>query len=591
MPTKKLYGPALAALLALGGTACQKDPETEPRYLIRDELVWDANDRNANVALLFFNDLYNYLPGGFNRVSDDFLAAGTDDALPSRLNRPAQYFTNGVISVVNSPDQYWGTAYAGIRRVNIFLANIDRVPALPANITLWKAEARFIRALLTWELVKRYGGVPLVGDRLFTLADDLSLPRNTYADCISYLVGECDAIKGDLRLPPAIPDGEWGRIPRTAALALKGRALLYAASPLYNGGQVNGAGDLQGYPSYDAGRWQLALSAAQELLTTPNSGQALLTAPATPAGAAFAAVFTTRKNSEIILAKQASNSAGLEGYNAPMGYGTPATSQGLTSPSQNFVDAFPTLTGLPITAAGSGYNPQNPYANRDPRLLYSVFATGVTTGTGPTAATTGSRWLGRNVETFDGGRDRPGGALVQTRTGYYLRKFLGDFATGTTYTNQSHNFPIFRYAETLLNYAEALNEVGRTEEAVAQLVALRRRAGLTAGTNNRFGIPVGIGQGEARTLIRNERRIELGFEEHRFWDVRRWKTAETVLSGPLYGVQITRGGAGTTASPYTYAYNPRVTAATLLWQTRLYYLPLPYDEATKNYRLAQNPGW
>lgn len=586
---KKVYVPALVALLALGSTACQKDPETEPRYFIRDNLEWDEQDRNATLALYFFNDLFNYLPSGFNRLSDgfsvgDFLAAGTDDAIPSRLNRPAQYFTNGAISVVNSPDQYWGTAYAGIRRVNIFLANIDRVPALASNITLWKAEARFIRAMLTWELVKRYGGVPLVRDRLFTLDDDLSLPRDSYADCVSYIVNECDAIKNDLRLPGSIPDGEWGRIPRTAALALKSRVLLYAASPLYNGGQVNGANQLQGYPSYDAGRWQLALNAAQDLMTAPNNVHSLLT---TPAGTAFASVFTTKKNAEIILAKQSPNSFTLESWNAPMGYGTPAASQGLTSPSQNFVDAFPMLNGLPITASNSGYNPQSPYANRDPRLLLSVFANGVTTG----STTTGSRWLGRNVETFDGGRDRPGGASTQTRTGYYLRKFLGDFTTGSTYTNQSHNFPLFRYAEILLNYAEALNELGRTEDAVTQLVALRRRAGLTAGSNNRFGIPAGISQGEARTLIRNERRIELGFEEHRFWDVRRWKTAETVLSGPLYGVQITRNGAGTTASPYTYTYNTGVTAATLLWQSRLYYLPLPYDETTKNQNLTQNPGW
>lgn len=591
MLSKKLYVPALAALLALGSTACQKDPETEPRYLVKDDFMWDEKDKNATLAIWYFNDLFNYLPAGFNRASEfspqsntvttnlnDFLAGGTDDAVPSRINRPVEYFTNGAISVTNNPDPYWATAYAGIRRVNIFLANIDRVPALPANIVLWKAEARFIRAMVYWEMVKRYGGVPLIADRVFTLDDNLSLPRNTYADCVSYIVSECNTISPDLRLPTAIPDGEWGRIPRTAALALKSRVLLYAASPLFNGGQVGGASTLQGYPNYDASRWQTALTAAQDLVNLNLHSL----------NSSFAGTFTTKKNAEIILAKQSANSSNLETFNAPMGYGTPAQSQGFTSPSQNFVDAFPTLTGLPITASGSGYDPQNPYANRDPRLLLSVFTNGVTTGT----ATAGSRWLGRNVETFDGGRDRPGGASVQTRTGYYLRKFLGDFTTGTTYTSQSHNFPLFRYAETLLNYAECLNEVGgRTEDAVTQIIALRRRAGLTPGTNNRYGIPTGISQTDARTLIRNERRIELGFEEHRFWDVRRWKTAEVVLSGPLYGMQITRAGAGTTASPYTYTYNPRAITSTMRWQSRLYYMPLPYDETTKNLNLAQNPGW
>ncbi|WP_201982394.1 RagB/SusD family nutrient uptake outer membrane protein [Hymenobacter rubidus] len=579
----KLYAAALAAVLALGTTACQKDPETEPRNLIRDDTEWDAKDRNATVALYFFNDLFNYLPGGFNRIGaftgpGDFLAAATDDALPSRLNSPAQYFTNGTISVVNNPDAYWSSAYAGIRRVNIFLANIDRVPALPANIVIWKAEARFIRAMLYFELLKRYGGVPLIGDKIFTLDDDLSVPRNTYAETVNYIVSECDLIKPDLRLPSAIPDGEWGRIPRTAAFALKSRLLLYAASPLFNGGQVNGAGDRQGYPTADANRWQLALTAAQDLIAL-NAHSLIMT----PTATAFPSVFTTKKNSEIILAKQASNNTTLENWNAPMGYGAPAASQGLTSPSQNFVDAFPMLSGAAITDAGSGYSAQNPYANRDPRLLFSVFANGVTTGT----TTPGSRWLSRNVETFDGGRDRPGGGAVQTRTGYYLRKFLGDFTTATAYSNQSHNFPIFRYAETLLNAAEALNELGRTTEALTLLLPLRQRAGLTPGTNSRYGIPATLSQSDARTFIRNERRIELGFEEHRFWDLRRWKTAENVLNGPLYGVQITKGGT-TTAPTYTYT---TTTAANMTWQPRLYYMPLPYDETTKNLNLTQNPGW
>jgi hypothetical protein len=176
---------------------------------------------------------------------------------------------------------------------------------------------------------------------------------------------------------------------------------------------------------------------------------------------------------------------------------------------------------------------------------------------------------------------------VQTRTGYYLRKFLFEFATGAAYANQSHNFPLFRYAETLLNAAEALNELGRTEEAMQRIFTLRQRAGITAGTGNRYGIPAGISQAAARDLIRNERRIELGFEEHRFWDVRRWKIAETVLNGPVNGVRIVRSG---TAPAFTFAYT-YAPVTTLVFQPRLYLLPLPYDETTKNTNLTQNPGW
>ena len=564
---RKLLLPLAALALSLGSTACEKDPETEPVEFTRDELQWDSTDRNGTNAQLFLNNIYTYLPDGFNRVDGEFLESGTDDAVPSRLNRAVEYFTRGALTPTNNPDARWATPYAAVRRVNILLANLDRVPVTAATNTLWKAEARFARALNYFELLKRYGGVPLLGDRVLGLNENLALPRNTYAECVSYIVSECDAIKNNLRPEAGLADTDWGRITRGCAVALKGRTLLYAASPLYNGGRLGGATDLQGYPNYDQSRWQLALDANLELNTLTSNYYSLVT---TGVPTAYTSVFTTKRNREIILGNQSSNNTSLENALGPIGYATFAvSSQGLTSPTQNFVNAFPTLTGLPIGATGSGYDPQNPYANRDPRLAASVF-------------TNGTPWLGRPVETFDGGRDRPGGAATQTRTGYYLRKFLGNFATNTVYANTSHNYPIFRYAETLLNIAEAYNELGQPEQAVTRLVLLRSRAGLTAGANGRYGIPVGISQGQLRELIRTERRIELSFEEHRFWDVRRWKTAETELNGPLFGVRIAN------ATPLVFTY-PQLS--TMVFPARLYYLPLPNDEILENPSLVQNPGW
>ena len=572
---KKSYIPLVGLALLLAGTGCER-VETEPKDWFGDELTWDEQDRNATLAQFYLNDLYNYIPNGFNRIgntdfvingitipsngSGDFLDVGAGEALPSRTARTVEYYINGVISTVNNPDPYWANSYAGIRRVNIFLANIDRVPATQESIIVWKAEARFIRALLYFELLKRYGGVPLIGDKVFTLDDNLALPRNNFEECVDYIQSECDAVKGNLKTAATLSDTEWGRISRGAAIALKSRLLLYAASPLYNGGNVSGSA-LNGYGSYDASRWQKALTAAQEMISL--GGYSLQ--------ASFNNVFVVKKNAEIILAKQASNNTLLESFNAPVGYGSPAASQGLTSPTQNFVDAFPTLDGLDITNAASGYNAQNPYANRDPRLALSVF-------------TNGTKWLNRNVETFEGGRDKPGGNIVQTRTGYYLRKFMADFSSNTTYTNQSHNFPLFRYAEILLNAAEAQNELGRTEDAVRQVIEIRRRAGIRAGASNRYGIKAGISQAEARELIRNERRIELAFEEHRFWDVRRWKIGESALSGPLYGIKITRSTSGTLS--YT-----KEQVSTMVFQPKLYYMPLPYNETIKNPNLTQNAGW
>lgn len=555
---KRLYISLTFLFLVVVSNGC-KDVEVEPRDWIKEDLVWDNQDKNATLAIFFLNDIYNYIPDGFNRIGSgtgDFLDAATDDAIPSRTNRPVEYYVNGLVSVQNNPDAYWSNSYAGIRRVNIFLANIDKVPTAATSITTWKAEARFIRALLYFELLKRYGGVPLVGDKIFTIEDDLALPRNTFSDCVNYIISECDAVKNNLKIEP-VTDAEWGKVPKGAAIALKSRLLLYTASPLYNGS----SNALTGYTNADPARWTAALNAANELIDLKY--YALQTA--------YGGVFTVKKNAEIILAKQASNSTRIESLNAPVGYGSPAASQGLTSPTQNLVDAFPMANGLAITETGSGYVATNPYNARDPRLALTVFVNG-------------QKWLSRNIETFDGGKDRPGGNLVQTRTGYYLRKFMADFSSNTTYTNQSHNFPIFRYAEIILNAAEALNELGRTEEAVTQVIAIRKRAGITAGTNSRYGIKAAITQIEMRTLIQNERRKSQKRCSSKANSMRRWKTAETVLSGNLSGMRITKKPDGT----FTYSTE---NVSKMVFNKKLYYMPLPYDETIKNQNLIQNEGW
>lgn len=573
---------SIAFAVSLSTTSCRK-LETEPRDWFGADVVFDTLDRLGTVAAFNLNDLYNYIPSGFNRVNGDYLDAASGDAIPSRNNTVVEYYTNGFMSVLANPDPYWANSYYGIRRANIFLKNIGNVPIVQtadstaAKLTrqYWRAEARFIRCFLYFELLKRYGGVPLVGNNVYTLDDDLQIPRSTFEQCVNYIISECDIVKDSLRKEP-IPDADWGRIPRGAAIALKCRVLLYAASPLFNGGGFESdpvKKALTGYPTPDPNRWQAVIAAAEELrafnyYNLHNSGSPN----------AYAALFTTKKNVEIIFAKQSPNNTTLENFQAPIGYAGTAVSQGFTSPTQNLVDAFPMNNGLqPFNPDGSvnvasGYNPATPYTNRDPRLDVTVFRNGY-------------NWLSRPVETFDGGLDKPNipGTPIQTKTGYYLRKFLGNFPTGSTYSNQSHNFPIFRYAEILLNYAEALNEVGRVEDAVTHIKSIRARAGIAAGANTRYGIAVGITQDEMRVLIRNERRIELSFEEHRFWDVRRWKTAPVDLAGALYGTRITKTG--------TMLTFDKIQVATMTFANRLYHMPIPYDETLRNRALIQNEGW
>lgn len=555
--------------------SCKK-AETQPVDVITSDLIWDVQDRNAVYAQQFLNNIYTYIPGGFNRVGGDYLDAASGDAIPSRNNTTIQYYTNGIVSTIYNPDAYWANSYTGIREVNIFLANIDQVPfSNPQAIATWKAEARYIRALMYFELLKRYGGVPLVGDKIFTLDDNLQLARNTYSECVDYIVKECDAIKPNLNAD-ALAATSLGRITKGAGVALKCRVYLYAASPLFNGGGVETNATLKaltGYPTADPSRWQNVIAAAEELkalnyYTLISTGTNTQTAYYQN----FMSIFTNKSNSEVILAKQAVNDFSVESNNAPIGYVGTVASQGRTSPTQGFVDAFPMTNGLAITDPLSTYNPAAPYTNRDARLTASVFYNGMT-------------WLNRPVETFDGGRDKPNTGIVQTKTGYYLKKFMADaFTTSTSYAAQSHNFVIFRFGEIVLSYAEALNEVGRVEDAVAQIVLIRKRAGVAPGANSRYGIPVGITQSDMRTLIQNERRIELAFEEHRFWDLRRWKLAGAALNGPVSGMQITKDGNGA----LTYKV---VQAANLIFTDKLYHMPLPYDEVIKNAQLLQNAGW
>ena len=553
------------SLALLVGTSCKKE-ERELYNYNTDSMEWDSTDVNATLAGQYEQGLYSYIPDGFNRIGGDFLDAATDDALPSRDNTVVSYYTNGTVTSVNSPDPYFGSAYAGIRSVNVFLANIDRTPAGAARISYWKAEARFIRALLYFELLKRYGGIPLVGDKVFSISDNLQLKRNTFAETVSYLISECDSTKPNLRTENAIPTGQYGSVANGAAVALKCRVLLYAASPLFNGGGVESDAskrELTGYPTADASRWQSVLNAVQEF-------QALGYYALQPS---FTSLFTTKKNNEIILAHQAANNFTIESNNAPVGYAAPAASLGYTSPTQNLVDAFPMKNGLDVTNPLSGYDPAHPYNNRDPRLAASVFYNG-------------TMWLSRQVQTFEGGLDKPNAVnTIQTKTGYYLQKFMGSFATGTAYSNQSHNFPLFRYAEILLTNAEALNEVGRAEEAVQQVILVRKRAGITAGADGRYGIKAGISQPDLRTLIQNEWRIEFAFEERRFWDVRRWKIAGSVLAGPIRGAQLMQSSGG------NISYNLDVPVSNYVFPQRLYHMPIPYNEMLADQNLVQNEGW
>ena len=545
-----IYSLALITSLLVGITACNKTTETYPLENVPLNVVFDPTDSLGTNAQQWLYSMYALLPQGYNRLSgNNVLDAGSDDAIPSAINQTVEYFSTGKVLPYNLPDNVWNNEYTLIRKTNIFLKNIGVVPLnLPGQKNQWIAEARVLRAMAYFELIKRWGGVPLIGDTVYAASDVINVSRNNYGDCVSYISKELDTAAN--YLPASYNSQYFGRITKGAAMALKAKTLLYAASPLNN-------------PANDITKWQAAATAAQAVMSSGT--YSLLTG-----SSAFYNLFITRQTSEVILAYYTSPGSSVELYNGPVG--SQRGDLGLTSPTQELVNEFEMANGKTITDPTSGYDPANPYNSRDPRMANTVFYNG-------------QSWLGRTVQTYDKGLDCPYGygnaTTGQTRTGYYMRKLLSTNGSNTSYSNTEHDFPIIRYAEILLDYAEAQNEAVGPDASVYNAVqSIRQRAGL-----NPYTLPAGLTQAQMRTRIQHERRVELAFEEQRFWDIRRWKIAATVLNGSLHGVQIVKNSNGS----YTYT-NVSVDQVSFD-ASKMYLYPIPYQEVVSNPKMQQNPNW
>lgn len=567
------------------GDFLDKQPSNE---LTEEEVFGDWN-----LMVEFHYDTYNFLRHGANRINNSWLDAATDLAQTS-------YATGGVRTSFNIGNYYasagapeltatWEHYYRAIRKCNMIISRIENVPKEPAlsetqyeqDKLNYTSEARFLRAYFYWELFLRYGPIPIVTEVLDPDGDLLSdyktrpSVKEYVVDFILKELEDCES--GLLSYETAWNSSRAGRIGQPMARALCSRIKLYMASPRYS--------------SESGITWQDAADVAKSFIDDYGTLFSLFTVTNSNNETQGVQAYTNAllrtaysgNNKEVIFYR---NDVAI-GWNriqsdTPVGEG----GNGGLCPSQNLVDMYDMkdgsspfaeydATGAPVYGAGastpaintgSGYNDSKPWLNRDPRMDATVLYNGVEWGNG-------------TINVVLGQRDNPIGNTNATPTGYYVRKYIPETILSAEHSQTAYRlWTIIRYAEILMNYAEALNEVSGPGPKVYEILdQIRHRSGITGSVANRSDLT--SSKEKMRNFIRKERTIEFAFEEHRAWDVRRWNVAVEALSRPIYGVNVAADGKIT-----------RKIAQERAFEQKMYYYPIPEAEVWKT-NIENNPGW
>ena len=543
---------------------------------------------------------HGILLNGYTRLPSNswsFNDVATDDAVSNDINNNFRRIATGQWSSILNPLDQWTNARAGLQYVNLFLAETDKVlwdSKDPMLNTMFndrqKGEAYALRAYLMMYMLQAHTGK--VGGTLYgfplvlepeTPASNFNQPRATFDDCVKQIYSDLDKAEEllpldyrDITNATQIPAkyaginletynrvfGKFFNLRMTGRIskAIRAKVALMAASPAYSGG--------------NATTWEDAANATAEVLSLngwltnldPNGVTWYDNRPEIDALASGASP------REILWRTNVGSNSDLEAAHYP----PTLSGQGRLNPTQNLVDAFPMANGYPITNTNANFNAATPYAVRDPRLAKYIVYNGNTIG--PTNKVINTT---TDLSTNDDGLNV---REVSTRTGYYMKKLLRqDVSRNPTVNNQKHYRPHIRYTEMFLNYAEAANEAwgpmgtgGNAHSAYDIIKAIRARAGVGT-TNGDAYLELVKGDKDAmRTLIRNERRIELAFEGFRFWDLRRWNAS---LTEPVTGVSISQN-----------TFQP-INVEARSFQEHMRYGPIPYSEILKYNALQQNTGW
>lgn len=528
--------------------------------------------------------IYNDLDGDWGNYSGAVLGSATDESQVSHSGNQIEDFYNGAWSPSNAKGSLWTTCYDGIEYSNQV---IDEFQGLTFDELVlnsdyakqmfrynnYKYEARWARAYFYFLLVRQYGGVPLKTHTM-TPAESNALTRASADEVFQYIDSECADIQdkiirdytdlGDMSI--GVP--ETGRANMFAVMALRARAAMYYASPLFN-------------PNNDKERWHKAALVTQELLDScakynrhlANSYSSLWSKTS---------YSDTEPASEILFGRRYDAARTFESYNFPVGY---QSAQGMNCPTQNLVDAYDMRDGSTweeAVAAGTASD-ENIFTNRDPRLALTV-------------AHNGEVWpvdYGEALQTYRGGINARPTSPYGTPTSYYLKKYcdasqiLRSSAATTTY----HIWITFRLGEFYLNLAECLfNYLGSADATSAEFSMSAREA--ASKTRQRVGMPefpTGMSNTDFWKRYKNERFVELAFEGHRFFDVRRWKEAPQYFTNIVW-MEITPATYDADGNITSFNYN-RVNNKRL-WEDKMYLFPIPQTEVAKSQgAIPQNAGW
>ena len=566
---KKLFYILSLVVLSAGCHVLDFD-ETSSDFTREDMLTSYSNIEKV------LTNVYGYMPNkDIYDVSSALRDCGSDDAEYADPEASVQLFTNGNWSAISTVDTKW-ELFGGVRAANDFLDMIwdeetkDIKEQIKENLSIFKYtskysqqmdmlalfpyQAKVLRAYYFFELARRYGDIPMPLVKL-TAEEANEIEKTSFDEVINFIVAECD--EAAAKLPNTyvgMLEDQIGRVTKGFALAVKAKALLYAASPLHN-------------PGGDKTKWQKAAQAAKAIMDLnyyrldPAEKANNYTSP------------------EVIMAICRSESSSLERNNYPvrLTYGD-RNSMGGSFPTQNLVDAFQTKNGFDITLGANGWETSDPnfdvtkpYENRDPRFARAILANGMT-------------FKGTTIETFVGGKDYSATRSdLGTVTGYYLRRYLVEDVDFTPEAQKSakHQWIVYRYAEALLSFAEAANEyLGNPTDASLGISALdalnqvRENADMPSVEVTSYA--------DFQKAVRREWRVEFAFEDHRFWDVRRWDIGQST-QGQVDGVEIVKSG-----NNFTYS---RKSVESRSWSSKMNLFPIPQSETFSNPHLTQNTGW